>query len=277
MTENQAEYYVSKAPPPLRGLDYTRKSILNWFRDLSVEGRCYAIGLGIVAIGLVVSLFKRSEAAVLLQVGATIFAFGLLPLIERLYEWAWQKLLGKLIIAALVALATNMAYGFGRQMVAELIGTSPEPFAATVNVATILISPVLFLMALAIGGFFIFLAACYVGMLALIVVLPPQPLGRGKRKTLWFCRFVALTIAVFGSWSVLNHSAGYSAWVSQRAAGYLYAFDMYCGAHHTKSEGEKVAVLANGSLLIGAPLPEGGYSFLVRAARLSDELHNGSE
>jgi hypothetical protein len=274
VTENQAEYYVSKAPAPLRGLDYARKRILNWFRDLSLEGRCYAIGLGMLALGLVVSLFERPEAAALSQFGALVFACGLLPLIEWLYEWAWRKLLGKLIIAALIALATNMAYGFGRQMVAELIGTNPEPFAATVNIATILLSPVLILMALAIGGFFIFIIALYVGMLASMAFLASQPAGKGKHACLWLCRFVALAIAVFGSWGVLNHSAGYNAWVSRRAASYLYTFDMYHDAQYAQGKEEKIVFLPDGRILIGSPRKDGGYIFEPR--RLPD-VHKTKE
>ena len=37
MSETPAEYYVSKVAKPLRGLDYLRKRILNWFTALSVE------------------------------------------------------------------------------------------------------------------------------------------------------------------------------------------------------------------------------------------------
>lgn len=188
MTENHAEYYVSKVPKPLRGLDYLRKRIQDWFTALSVECRCYAIGMALLMVAAIVVWFKRPEAGVLAQAGAFVFAFGLLPLIERLYEWAWQKLLGKLIIAALIALATNMAYGFGRQMVADVVGTSPEPFAATVNVATILLSPVLFLMALAIGGIFIFAVAVYVGMLASMAFIAfplPIALASSQRFAHW--------------------------------------------------------------------------------------------
>lgn len=38
-------------------MGHTRARIQNWFGHLSVEGRCYAIGLGVVAIGLVARLF----------------------------------------------------------------------------------------------------------------------------------------------------------------------------------------------------------------------------
>lgn len=264
MTETPSEYYVSKAPALLRGMDYLRKRVQDWFMALNVECRCYAIGMAFLIVAALVLCFKRPEAGILIQAGAFIFAFSLLPLFERLYELAWRTLLGKLLIAALIALATNMAYGFGRQMVAELIGTSPEPFAATVNVATILLSPVLFLMVLAIGGFFIFLIAAYVGILALMTVFPPIAPGRGRHVCLWLCRFAAFGIAVFGSWSLVNHSAGYTAWVSSRSADYLYAFDMYHDARQSKGKNEKVGTLSDGRLLVGAPCQSGGYTFVVR-------------
>jgi hypothetical protein len=248
----------------LYSLAQTSRHVRVWLLALSIEGRCYSVGLAIVGVAAVLSRFKEPEARFLAQMGAFIFVFGLLPLIERLYEWAWRRLLGKLIIAALIALATNMAYGFGRQMVADLIGTSPEPFAATVNVATILLSPILFLMALAIGGLFIFLLALYVGMLASMAFLASQPAGKGKHARLWLCRFVALAIAVFGSWGVLNHSAGYNAWVSRRAADYLYTFDLYHDAQQAKGKNEKVASLPDGRLVFGAPKVGGGYTFVAR-------------
>jgi hypothetical protein len=238
-----------------------------WFLSLPVEGRCYSLGIAVAVVAGVLRLFGNPAAGMLAGIGAAAFVSGLLPLIERLYEWAWKNLLGKLIIAGLIALATNMAYGFGRQMVAELIGTSPEPFAATVNVATILLSPVLFLLALAVGGIFIFFIALYVGMLASMAFLTSQRPGKGKRACLWFCRFVALAIAVFGSWSVLNHSAGYTGWVSRRTASYLYTFDMYLDAKYTNGKDQKTALLADGRLLVGAPSGKEGYAFEVRESQ----------
>lgn len=265
MTEAPAEYYVSKAPKPLRGIDYLRKRIQNWFAALTAEGRCYSIGMALLLVTAIVAAFKRPEAALLGQVGAFVFAVGLLPLIECLYEWAWRRLLGKLLIAALIALATNLAYGFGRQMVAGLIGTSPGPFSATVNIATILIAPILFLMAFAIGGIFIFIIALYIGSLALMAVLPSPTPGKRKRVALWICRFVALSIAVFGSMAVLQRTTGYAGWVERRTAGYLYTFDMYHDSQYTTGKTEKVALLGDGRILIGSRDEDAGqYDFKIQ-------------
>jgi hypothetical protein len=275
MTENKAEYYVSKAPRPLRGLNYFRKHVQSWFTTLSAEGRCYSIGITIVIVAAAIAVFKRSESGVLIQMGLFVFALGLLPLIERLYEWAWRTLLGKLLIAALIALATNIAYGFGRQMVGGLVGTSPEPFSATVNIATILIAPVLFLMFLAIGGFFILLLAAYVGMFATLAFLPSMSPNKWPRACLWSCRFVAISIAVIGSWSLLNRSTNYTAWVERRAAGYLYTFDMYYDTKYATAKTEKVAFLPDGRILLGNPEPNSaGYAFKPRRVN-GNEINQG--
>ena len=117
---------MSSAPRPLRGLDNTRKRVQKWFSALSFEGQCYTSGLALLTAAAGLPLIKRPGVGFLAQVGALVFAVGLLPLIGRLYEWAWERALGKLTIAALIALATNMAYGFGRQMVADLIGTPSQ-------------------------------------------------------------------------------------------------------------------------------------------------------
>lgn len=264
MSGTPEQYYVSKAQNPIRRLDYLRKRFQNWFLDLSVEGQSYSIGLSFVIVAGVFALFNRPGSGVLAQIGASVFSLGLLPLIESLYEWAWRQLFGKLMIAALIALATNMAYGFGRQMVGSLIGTSPEPFSATVNIATILASPLLFLAALAIGGIFIFIIALYIGSLALIAVLPSPTPGKGTRITLWICRFVALAIAVFGSMVVLQRTTGYIGWVERRTADYLYAFDMYHDTHYAPDKTQKIALLPDGRFLLGSPSKEAeGYDFRI--------------
>jgi len=164
----------------------------------------------------------------------------------------------------LIALATNLAYGFGRQMVAGLVGASPEPFPATVNIATILLSPVLFLMALAIGGFFIFLISAYVGMLASIAFLASESPGKWKRGAIWECRFFAVGIAVFGSMTLLSRSNGYAGWAGRRTASYLYHFDMYREISHGQTKDEKVAFLPDGRLCVGKPSKDGnGYDFTI--------------
>jgi hypothetical protein len=264
MTEERAEYCVSKATKTLRGIGCLRKRLQNWFTVLSVECRCYAIGLAVIIVAALLALFKRPEAGFLVQLGVCVFALGLLPVIEDLYEWAWRKLLGKLLIAALIALATNIAYGFGRQMVSSLVGTSPEPFSATVNIATILVSPVLFLAALAIGGVFILIIALCVGMLASMAFLFSQSRSRGRSVVLWMCRIAALTLAVSGSWHLLNHSTGYAGWVERRAAAYLYTFDMYHDAQYATSKTEKVSFLGNDRILLAVPKQGGGYTLEIR-------------
>ena len=249
---------------PMRVLDAIGKRIEKSFLALTVEGRCYSIGIAVLCFAGVLALIGKPEAGFVAQGGSLLFALGLLPLIEQLYEWAWETLLGKLIIAAVVALATNMAYGFGRQMVAELVGTSPEPFAATVNVATILLSPVLFLMILAIGGIFIFIIALYVGMLATMAFMAYRSPSVRKQAIAWICRVVAVGTAVFGSWAFLKHSDGYTGWVSDHAASYLYTFDMYHDAQQADGKGEKVAVLPDGRILIGTKKHDEGYTFVAR-------------
>lgn len=266
MSEEPAEYYVSKAPKPLRRLDYLRKRLQNWFTDLSAECRCYAVGTSILTFAFFLAVYRQPESRSFAQFGVFAFALGLLPLIELLYEWAWRRMLGKLLIVTLIAIATNIAYGFGRQIVSGLVGTFPESFSGTVSIATLLSSPVIFLMFLAIGGFFIFAIALYVGSLALMAVLPSTVPGKGKRTVLWICRFVALAISVFGSMALLSRSDGYAGWVERRAAGYLYTFDMYHDADYAAGETEKVALLGDGRLLVASPEEEGGYDFEIRNA-----------
>lgn len=188
----------------LLGMVHLRKRLQNRFVALLVESKCYVIGILILALSGIMAVFQRSEAAIFTQIGAFIFALGLLPPIENLYTRAWRKLLGKLAIVTLIALTTNLATGFGRQMVSVIVGASPEPFTATVHIATILFSPILFLLTLAVGGMFIFFIATPVGTIVLILH------GLRKRIIIWICRFAALSIAAFGSWNLLNRSASYS-------------------------------------------------------------------
>jgi hypothetical protein len=207
-----------------------------------------------------VAVFQRSEAAIFTQIGSFIFALGLLPLIEGLYEWAWRKLLGKLFIVTLIALATNLATGFGRQMVAGIVGTSPESFTATVHIATILFSPILFLLTLAMGGIVIFIFSTQIGLLALMLK------WKSRRTIIWVGRFIALAITVFGAQGLLSRSTGYSGWVERRTAAYLYTFDLYHDTHYATGETEKITLINDERLLIGTPAETGkGYTFRIQS------------
>lgn len=240
-------------------MDYLRKRYQNRFKDLSAEHKCYVLGALLVIFSAILFLFNGAAVKTGAQIGAFVFALGLIPLIEQLYQWAWRKLLGKLFIVALIALTTNLAYGFGRQIVAAMVGTSPESFGATVQLATILVSPILFLLALAIGGIFIIPFATGASVMALLF-----PSITKCKATLIF-RFIALTIAFLGSLDLLNRSAGYSGWAERRTAGYLYTFDMYADSHYASGENEKIAVLRDGRLLVGTPSEGGeGYTFQIK-------------
>lgn len=263
MREKNTECYVSKAPKTLQGLDNMRKRVQDRFLGLHAEERWYAAGGAFLMIAVVLYVFKRQDAGLLVRTGAVVFAVGLVSPVERLYQWLWQLLLGKLCIVGLIALVTNLAYGVGRQLVAILIGTSPEPLSATVNVATILLSPLLFFGILATFGFFVFILASYCGTLAIMTCVPPWEIRMPKSFWLWSCRFVALGIAVFGSFCVLKQSSTYLDWASCRCAYYLYTFDMYHDGQFAKGKTEKVAFLAGGRILVGVQ-KVGGYGFEIR-------------
>lgn len=269
MSDEYANDYVSKAPKSLRWLDYKRKLVQDWFVALHAEGRWYAVGVAILAVAGISMLCKWSGSGTLVWVGALVFAFGLVAPVERLYEWLWQRSLGKLVAIGLVALITNIAYGVGRQLVAILIGSNPEPVSATVNVATILLSPLLFFGILATFGLVIFVIASYCGTLALMSVFPPSRFTKSKRAWLWGCRLSALGIAVFGSLSALKGSSAYVEWTSRRCAEYLYTFDLYHDAQLTTNKVEKVVALPDGRLLVGLQKKGGDYTFVTRS---SDEV-----
>ena len=146
-----------------------------------------------------------------------------------------------------------------------LLPAEERALSATVNIATILFAPILFLMALAIGGIFIFAIALYIGSLALMAVLPSPTPGKRKRVALWICRFAALAITVFGSMSVLNHTSGYAGWVEHRTAAYLYTFDMYHDTQYATAKTEKVTLLEDGRVLSALPSKSKlGYEFVNR-------------
>ena len=267
MSEEYTEYYVSKAPKALRGLDYKRKRLQDWFVALHAEGRCYTIGGCLLTIAAIMTLCKMSVAGDFAKIGETLFALGLVFPVERCYDWLWQRSFGKLLILALIAAVTNLTYGVGRQLVAGLIGTNPEPVSATVNVATLLLAPLLFFGFLAIGGLVIFAIASYCGTLALMSVFPPSRFTKSKNACLWSCRLMALGIAVFGSWSVLKGSNAYVERTSRWCGQYLYTFDLYHDAQFTTNRVEKAVALPDGHVLVGFPKDGGGHQFEVRTSR----------
>jgi hypothetical protein len=266
MSEEKAEYYVSKAPKALRRLDYLRVRFQSWVRGLSVEGRCYFLGVLLAVVASIFVLARHGEnGRPFFLMGAFIFAYGLIAALTRAYEIAWSTVPGKVVIAGIVALATSVAHGIGRQFVAGIVGTDPAPFGATITMATLLVSPVLFLFALAIGGLFLIIIGTYAcTAIGYWEMLTGQRI-LSRNAVLWVCRVAAVLIATGGAYWLLNHSPNYTKWVESRAAGYLYNFDMYQDSHYAKGKGEKIAFLADGRVLVGGPKAGGdGYVFEAR-------------
>jgi len=270
MSDEYSDDYISKWPKSLRWIDYKSRRAWTWVSTLTAEERLYSSGGIILLAAIILFVLKSSNAWVVWQVGMFVFALGLLLPMEWLYEWLWSRLYGKLMMIGLIALITNIAYGCGRQLVALLISTNPEPFSATVNVATILLSPLLFFGGLATIGFFVFFIASYCGTLALMTFMTPLKINRNARFWPAILRIVALGFAVFGSWSVLKQTDGYMGWTAEHCAEYLYTFDLYHDAHYTTNTVEKIVVLPDGRLLVGSPSDGGDYKFEIRQAGKHD-------
>ena len=247
----------------------------DWFISLNAERRCYTIGSLFLIIAVIIWISRLSHAGFIANFGAVIFVLGLLPLIESTYEWLWRKLLGKLFIAALVALSTNMAYGVGRQLVASLVNTCPAQFSSTINIATILVSPLLFITAFALVGILIFVVAFLCGSVALMSILSMRAPNNRKLVALWMCRLSALTTLGFESMTLLTHSTGYADWVGRRATDYLFNFDMYHDPFYAKEKTEKVALLADGRVLVGSK-PEDGTNIVFTIRQSLPNEHKDS-
>ena len=147
---------------------------------------------------------------------------------------------------------------------AALIGTSPERFGSTVNIATILISPFLFFAVLATLGFVLFCFVSYFGVLAFMADMSSLKTGRTKKNWLLGFRIAAFGIMVFGSWSALKCSNSYSEYASRCCAWYLYNFDMYYDVQLSTNKADKVVSLSDGRLLRAAPKTDGGYLFELK-------------
>jgi hypothetical protein len=268
MSDEYSEDYISRWPKSLRWIDYKGRRALAWLLTLSAEERLYSAGGIILLVAVILFALKSAGACPLWQVGMFVFALGLMLPLEKIYEWLWSRLYGKLMMIGLIALITNIAYGCGRQLVALLISTNPEPFSATVNVATILLSPLLFFGGLATIGFFVFVVASYCGTLALMTCMTPLKINRNARFWPAILRILALGFAVFGSWSILKQTNGYMGWAAQHCAQYLYTFDLYHDARYTTNSVEKIVVLSDGRLLVGFPSDGGEYKFEIRLLEL---------
>ena len=252
------------------------KKKLPWHISLNFEQRCYTIGFLILFAAAALKTVSLFEVGLIANIGAVVFVLGLLPLIEATYEWLWRKLLGKLLIAALVALSTNMAYGVGRQLVASLVNTCPAQFSSTINIATILVSPLLVLIVLALGGVIILLIATYAGVLATIISTVSKAANKLSRAVVWFARFLALVVIVIWSWKLSSRSSStYYDWVARRTAEYLYTFDMYQDDFYAKGKTEKVALLSDGRVLVGSK-PENGTNIVFTIRQSLPNEHKDS-
>ena len=196
-------------------------------KSLSPEICCYISGAALVLVGAVLSLVKIEPATWVWKLGVLLFCFGAAPFLTWLYDRAWKIIVGKIFIVAIVGVATNITCAVARQHVASIIGTDPSRFVATVTVSALMLSPILFLVALYTGGAMIlsfgFLAS---GVFELKRLLTddrqffrniPQYLGR----------VIVVCIMMWGGQWLLKNPDTYSEWFMPITESYLYKYDLY--------------------------------------------------
>ncbi|WP_425914143.1 hypothetical protein [Pseudomonas sp. GWSMS-1] len=190
-----------------------------------------------------------------------------------LYKRTAETLLGKLFILGAFGLGANVAIAISAQVLNRAIGVDPGQFTHTIAFTSLLVAPFLIIFLTVIVLLF---GLGFIALFFMFQALPDDdsrlmifPWYRGGQvvRYRWptsFIQFISL-IAIFGfayQWS-LGENTAYSDFVESRTKWFLYSFEMFEKTQCQIEEGQKIAFLGDGQVLVGRK--EGDeISFLVQ-------------
>lgn len=196
--------------------------------------------------------------------GLAIIFWGMAMISDLLilYKKTAETLLGKLFYLAIFALGANVAIAISAQVLNGLIGVDPGQFTHTIAFTSLLVAPplVLFLSIIAL-----FIGTAFLMLFFMFQALPDDdsrlmmfPWYRGGQIVRYrgltaFVQMISLmAILIFAyKWSQGENTA-YSGFVETKTKWFLYSFEMFEKTQCQLEEGQKVAFLGDGQVLIGS-------------------------
>lgn len=209
--------------------------------------------------------------------GLAIIFWGMAVISDllSLYKKTADTLLGKLFYLATFAIGANVAIAIAAQVVNNLTGVDPGQFTHTIAFTSLLVAPPLVLFVSIIA---LFIGTAFITLFFMFQTLPddgsklvmfPWYKSDGQviryRGITAFVQMVSLIAILSVSYETSqDESTGYGEFIDGRAKWFLYNFEMFQKTSCQLGEGQKVAFLRDGNVLIGR-LEGDEISFSVQA------------
>ncbi|OEO23710.1 hypothetical protein AX279_21595 [Pseudomonas sp. J237] len=205
-----------------------------------------------------------------------IFFLGMAMISDLLsfYKQTAETLLGKLFYLILLVLGTNVAIAIAAQVLNSLIGVDPGQFTRTITFTSVLLAPLLLLLA---SSILLSIGTVIFMLFFLFQSLPDEnskliifPWYKGSEQVVRYRGVTAIVQAVsliaflslaYGWYQAEN--TAYEHFIESKTKWFLYNFEMFERTQCQIEVGQKVASLGDGQVLVGSK--EGGeISFVVQ-------------
>lgn len=233
-----------------------------WYKSLQPNQRSYLNALALLLLFLVFKPFDWELKKGALGLAIIFWGMAMISDLLSLYKRIAETLLGKLFILGTFGLGANVAIAISAQVLNHAIAVDPGQFTHTIAFTSLLVAPPLIIFLSVIVLLF---GLGFIALFFMFHALPDDdsrlmmfPWYRGGEVVRYrgitsFIQLVSLIaiISIAYEWSQGENTA-YSDFVESRTKWFLYSFEMFEKTQCQLEEGQKVAFLGDGQVLIGS-------------------------
>ncbi|MDQ7984078.1 hypothetical protein QYS36_03890 [Pseudomonas sp. G34] len=245
------------------------------YKSLQPNQQSYLNAFALFILFLVLKPFDWELKKSFLALAVLFWGMAMISDLLSFYKKTAETLLGKLFYIGSFAFGTNLAIALATQVLNSVTGVDPGQFTHTIAFTSLLVAPPLLL--------FIAIVALVIGTMFFTVFFMFQTLPDDASRLMMFpwykggaqiVRYKGLTalvqmvslVAVFSfaySYSQ-DESTAYGEFVESKTRWFLYNFEMFQKTSCQIEEGQRVAFLRDGNVLVGR-MDGDEISFIVRA------------
>ncbi len=245
-----------------RSIARLRTQAWEWYKSLQPNQRSYLNALALLLLFLIFKPFDWELNKGVIGLAIIFWGMAMISDLLSLYKRTAETLLGKLFILGTFGFGANVAIAISAQALNRAIGVDPGQFTHTIAFTSLLVAPLLIIflsfIVLIFGmGFiaFFFMFQALPDDNSRLMIFPWYRGGQAVRYR-WPTSFVQLMslIAIFSfayQWSQGENTA-YSDFVESKTKWFLYNFEMFEKTQCQLEEGQKIAFLGDGQVLVGS-------------------------
>lgn len=240
-----------------------RTQLWAFYKTLQPNQRSYLNAFLFLVIFFIFKPFDWELKKSILWMAALFWLMAVISDLLGLYKTTAETILGKLFYLAAFLLGTNFAIAIATQVLNGLTGVDPSQFTHTITFTSLLIAPSLLLVTSMI--------ALTIGTVVFMLFFMFQTLPDESAKLMFFpwykdgdqgVRFKGVTafvqvvslityLSFAYDWS-LGKNTAYEDFVESKTKWFLYNFEMFEKTQCQIEEGQKVASLGGGQVLVGS-------------------------